>query len=235
MSNIAGLYRRIEREPKQYVELFLYWRRCTRSAQMPTPPSTRAAASVLPVTMSISISSILTGTATATRSTLMTKPMATSCLPATTITPEWAVEVGFTDLGTVRHREGFPINLKGELKTRLGYVNGQYHMPIGDTASLDLSLGRGFSRAEFMARFRDPGFGCIGCVTLKDTTSDSGMIYGVGVTMKLTDSLYLRPALTVYDFEFDDVDSVDGFGASQGDEEFLEPQWRFGVDLIYDF
>ena len=140
--------------------------------------------------------------------------MATSCLPATTITPEWAVEVGFTDLGTVRHREGFPINLKGELKTRLGYVNGQYHMPIGDTASLDLSLGRGFSRAEFMARFRDPGFGCIGCVT---------------------DSLYLRPALTVYDFEFDDVDSVDGFGASQGDEEFLESQWRFGVDLIYDF
>ena len=141
------------------------------------------------------------------------------------ITPRWAVEVGYSDLGSIEDAVDFPLFLKTTVDTYVVYANVQYHIPLGDSASLDLSPGYGWGEAEATKEpWAADGTPVIGA-TEKVTDNDSGFILNVGLTMKVTDAIYVRPVFSYYGFNWDDNTG----------EEVVDKPWRLGVDVIWDF
>jgi opacity protein-like surface antigen len=148
------------------------------------------------------------------------------------ITPRWAVELGYIDFGkaddgglvTVLPPElppGFdPLPpVQTDIKTDLEftadgwYANAQYHIPIGDMLSFDLSGG--WILGDSRTKLKIPGN-----PTLTESHNDSAFIGGVALTVKATDKIYVRSGISYSNLDFDGV---------------IDNPYRFSLDLIYDF
>ena len=148
------------------------------------------------------------------------------------ITERWAVEGGYIDFGDARDSGDRTINpppgsglppITIENSSRIDYefdgyyVNGQYHIPVGGWGSVDLVGGVIFadSRAEISLIQGDE--------FVRDRSaseSDEGLLLGTSLTVKLTDTIYLRGTAMYYDIDFDNT---------------LEEPLRLGADVIWDF
>jgi opacity protein-like surface antigen len=64
--------------------------------------------------------------------------------------PRWAVEAGYLDFGSRKESITVDGDTIAQFKydSRAAYLNGQYHIPVGDTMSVDLSAGWAFGKAK---------------------------------------------------------------------------------------
>ena len=146
------------------------------------------------------------------------------------ITPRWAVEAGYVDFGeaddggsiTIDAPDipgfgGDPVSTTVPTKLEFSadgwYANLQYHFPVGDAVSFDV-LG-GWIFGESRTKLKLPG-----SAKVSDSHSDSAFMAGVALTLKATDTIYVRGGITYSNLDFDGV---------------LDNPYRFGLDLIYDF
>ena len=123
----------------------------------------------------------------------------------------WAIETGFVYFGEA---QGFDNAQNAELNySAYGlYANGQYHIPLGKKASLDLMGGWLLGKAEAEKKATDnPG---------KAKFDDNGGMVGLGFTWLSTDTVYLRGTANYYLVDFD---------------KGIKEPWRLGVDVIWDF
>jgi len=137
--------------------------------------------------------------------------------------PRWALEVGYLDFGTRKESvtvDSDPI-ATFKYESRAAYLNGQYHIPVGDTLSVDLSAGWAFGKAKASLEAR----GDFDAPAQRDDYSDNGLMLGLGVTIKVTDLVYLRGTANYFDLTYDE----DGAG------DFTDEPIRLGIDAIIDF
>jgi len=148
------------------------------------------------------------------------------------ITPKIAIEAGYIDFGDVRDTGGrliappagsgfSPVLIEDSARLEYEfdgyYINGQYRIPLGDRASVDLIGGLIFadSRATISLVQGDEW--------IRDesaSTSDEGALVGAAFTLKATDAINVRGSLTYYQIDFDNT---------------LDEPIRLGVDVIWDF
>ena len=131
----------------------------------------------------------------------------------------WAVEGGYIDFGdaddngTIVNPFPIPNNLKFEADG--WYLNAQYHIPVGDVGSFDLLGGWILGNSDTTSTNPNiPGS------AITEDHNDSGMMIGVGFTMKTTDTIYVRGTATYYNLDYDGV---------------IDKPYRLGLDLIWDF
>jgi hypothetical protein len=96
------------------------------------------------------------------------------------------------------------------------YVNAQYHFPVGNSGSFDV-MG-GFVFADSTTKVK-PDQGDTG-PTLRDDSTDKGLLFGLAYTYQLNPTLYLRGAGNYYKLDFDNV---------------IDDPYRLSLDLIWDF
>jgi opacity protein-like surface antigen len=137
--------------------------------------------------------------------------------------PRWALEIGYLDFGTRKESvtvDSDPI-ATFKYESRAAYLNGQYHIPVGDTVSVDLSAGWAFGKAKASLESR----GGFDAPASRDDYSDNGLMLGLGVTVKVTELVYLRATGSYFDLTYDE----DGAG------DFTDEPMRLGIDAIIDF
>ena len=131
----------------------------------------------------------------------------------------WAVEGGYIDFGdaddTGEWVNPFPVPQSLKFEADGWYLNTQYRIPVGNAGSFDLLGGWIFGDSKTSAWNPNiPGS------TISEDHTDSGMMIGVGFTMKATDTLYVRGTATYYNLDYDGV---------------IDKPYRLGLDLIWDF
>jgi hypothetical protein len=130
----------------------------------------------------------------------------------------WAVEAGYIDFGDADDKGTIifpPIPTALKFEADGWYLNAQYRIPVGNVGSFDLLGGWILGDSKTSAWNPD-----IPNSSISATHTDSGMMIGVGFTMKTTDTLYLRGTATYYNLDYDGV---------------IDKPYRLGLDLIYDF
>jgi hypothetical protein len=139
---------------------------------------------------------------------------------------KWAVEVGYIDFG---EGEGysdcarsvtFPVPLcitPGTLSfdSQGLYLNGQYHIPVGQSVSLDLQGGWLFGKAEAQESFPNL-FNAGEQPTTKD--NDNGAMLGLAFTWHAQSGFGVRGAVNYFVIDYDNV---------------IKKPWRLGVELFY--
>ena len=140
------------------------------------------------------------------------------------INSRWALELGYIDFGEVEDTTmftppNFPPNVMItdtlQFEAWGYYLNAQYHIPVGDFGSFDLTGGWFIGDSE--TRQFDPN--SIGPVNKIDH-NDSGLMVGAAFTLKATDQIYVRAKLDYFNIDYDNV---------------IENPYRAGIDVIWDF
>ena len=143
-----------------------------------------------------------------------------------------AFEGGYIDFGDVDDKasdtqqlgllcppicQTFTTKAKTKFEADGWYANAQYHFPMGNSGSLDVMGGFifGDSKTKTTLGYNNPN-----PVKVSDSSDDSGLMFGLGYTHQITNSLYLRGAGTYYKLDFDNV---------------IDDPYRFSLDLIWDF
>jgi len=135
---------------------------------------------------------------------------------------QWAIEGGYIDFGKAEDYdpnalELSPGNFIGSslaLETKGLYVNGQYHIPLNNSLSLDLVAGWLFGEAESTQAI-DNDFS-----PDKLSYDDNGAMLGLAFTWQLARSFGLRGTANYYMIDYDNT---------------LKKPWRLGADIIWNF
>jgi hypothetical protein len=142
---------------------------------------------------------------------------------------QWAVEVGYIDFGkgTASSDCALGFNPPGglppvclttgtiDVDTAGAYVNGQYHIPIADSVSLDLQGGWLFGKAEATKAF--PNTVVADPVTKFD---DNGAMLGLAFSWHGQSGFGVRGAVNYFVVDYDNA---------------IKKPWRLGIDLLYNF
>ena len=141
--------------------------------------------------------------------------------------PQWAIEAGYIDFGETKDFDfdAQVIGIGSFYESTGIYVNGQYHIPIAKTLSLDLSGGWIFAEADAGEVFPPNTSGN----PQTDSYDDNGIMLGLAFTWQANEALYIRGVTNYFVLDYGDVDY------NTNSSNTLKNPWRLGVDLIWNF
>ena len=130
----------------------------------------------------------------------------------------WAVEAGYTDFGEAEDFDpnGQIIGIGVNLESAGIYLNGQYHIPLSNSFSLDLVGGWLFGEADAKEVF-PPN---TGGTPQSASFNDNGAMLGLAFTWQMARSFGLRGTANYYMIDYDNT---------------IKKPWRLGADFIWNF
>jgi len=130
----------------------------------------------------------------------------------------WAIEGGYTDFGETDDFDptGQIIGIGVNWESAGIYLNGQYHIPLNNSLSLDLVGGWLFSEAKAKEVFAP---GTVGTPQSK-TYDDNGATLGMALTWQMSRNFGLRGTANYFLIDYDNQ---------------IKKPWRLGVDIIWNF
>jgi hypothetical protein len=130
----------------------------------------------------------------------------------------WAIEAGYADFGETDDFDptGQFLGIGVEFESAAIYVNGQYHIPLNNSLSLDLAGGWVFGEGKGREVFPPNTAG----TPQSATYDDNGAMLGLAFTWQMARAVGLRGTANYYMLDYDDV---------------IKKPWRLGVDVIWNF
>jgi OOP family OmpA-OmpF porin len=130
----------------------------------------------------------------------------------------WAVEAGYVDFGETDDFDpnGQILGIGIDYETSGFYLNGQYHIPLNNSLSLDLVGGWLFGKADANEVF-PPN---TGGNPQSASFNDNGAMLGLAFTWQIARSFGLRGNANYYTVDYDNT---------------IKAPWRLGADLIWNF
>ncbi len=142
---------------------------------------------------------------------------------------QWAIELGYVDFGDTDDYDPNSIELPSppappgsfvgdglKYETTGIYLNGQYHIPLNNSLSLDLVGGWFFGEAK-ARQIGDPDFPG---PTESASYDDNGAMLGLAFTWQMARSFGLRGTANYYLIDYDNT---------------IKNPVRLGVDIIWNF
>ena len=130
----------------------------------------------------------------------------------------WAVEFGYTDFGETSDfdPDGQILGVGLDYESAGIYLNGQYHIALNNSLSLDLVGGWLFGEAKSTLALAPDTDG----PKSSEDFSDNGAMLGLAFTWHATRSFGVRGTANYYLIDYDNT---------------IKKPWRLGVDLIWNF
>lgn len=130
----------------------------------------------------------------------------------------WAVEAGYIDFGEIEDFDpaGQIIGIGVNYESSGFYLNGQYHIPLNNSLSLDLVGGWLFGEADASEVFPPNTLG----TPQSASFNDNGPTLGLAFTWQVARSFGLRGTANYYLIDYDKT---------------IKKPWRLGIDAIWNF
>ena len=130
----------------------------------------------------------------------------------------WAVELGYTDFGETEDFDpnGQILGIGVNFESSGFYLNGQYHIPLNNSLSLDLVGGWLFGEADAKEVFPPNTAG----TPQSASFTDNGATLGLAFTWQMARSFGLRGTANYYMIDYDNT---------------IKKPWRLGADIIWNF
>jgi len=130
----------------------------------------------------------------------------------------WVIETGYVDFGETDDYDptGQILGIGVNWESSGIYVNGQYHIPLNNSLSLDLVGGWLFGEADAKEVFPPDTLG----TPQSASYNDNGAMLGLAFTWQMARSFGLRGTADYYMIDYDNQ---------------IKAPWRLSADLIWNF